>query len=458
MSDYLPQDLVIDILTRLPVKSLLKLRCVCKSWNALIISPAFVTAHLNRDDQSLFFLCYCRDAKGRTSLYSLPFYAEPFGEYSKLDTSIEMELHSSFFVGYCNGVFCLVQNYYCSTHTLILWNPIIRKILKTPLSGFCHPKSQSPYRVLFGFGFDSLNNDYKVVRIMDIRKYSSVDFWRYKVNLKRPIKVAVYSLNARSWRSIDISLGLFQMHSDQGKQVFIDGVVYWLVYRVVNGKKKSFALSFDLSDESFDEIMLPECLASKNPSISVLQKSLALMEGAQGCCHVWVMKEYGVEESWTKEFSIDLRIFMGWPKGFRENGDILIETGGNLISFNTQSQVIVELGKFYVSFYADGYKESLVLLKESDDKRCDQTAITFAFQEFRFASFFSSVVATHVQGYGYEATEVIRMHILLATEVIRMHSLLPDSEQQIEKAKDGSLIMANEELVQVDSAGEVVEG
>ncbi|CAI9113765.1 OLC1v1014434C1 [Oldenlandia corymbosa var. corymbosa] len=41
----LPNDLVVDILARLPVKCLMKLRCVCKYWRGLIRSPDFIDVH-----------------------------------------------------------------------------------------------------------------------------------------------------------------------------------------------------------------------------------------------------------------------------------------------------------------------------------------------------------------------------------------------------------------------------
>lgn len=48
MSDYLPNEVLVDILVRVPVKSLLRFRCVSKKWNSLISSPAFINTHLNR--------------------------------------------------------------------------------------------------------------------------------------------------------------------------------------------------------------------------------------------------------------------------------------------------------------------------------------------------------------------------------------------------------------------------
>ena len=47
MSDYLPNEVIIDILKRLPADSLIRCRCVCKSWYSLISIPHFITTHLN---------------------------------------------------------------------------------------------------------------------------------------------------------------------------------------------------------------------------------------------------------------------------------------------------------------------------------------------------------------------------------------------------------------------------
>lgn len=53
MDVVLPGDLIVEILSWLPVDALLRFRCVCKSWKSLMLDLSFVKLHLQRS--------YCRD-------------------------------------------------------------------------------------------------------------------------------------------------------------------------------------------------------------------------------------------------------------------------------------------------------------------------------------------------------------------------------------------------------------
>ncbi|KAF8409669.1 hypothetical protein HHK36_005748 [Tetracentron sinense] len=48
----LRQEIVVDILSRLPTKHLGRFRCVCKSWRTSLTDPHFIKMHLNRATQN----------------------------------------------------------------------------------------------------------------------------------------------------------------------------------------------------------------------------------------------------------------------------------------------------------------------------------------------------------------------------------------------------------------------
>ena len=159
MSDYLSEEVVLEILHRLPVKSLLRFRCVSKSWNSLITTPSFINSHLsyNSSNSNKLIVRYC---------------VYPFVEAYKLiddtiDSSSDQIQHIDFpltsggrdhflLIGSVNGLFCLYE-----LERYVIWNPSIRKFITLPKP--CITVKTLSHN---GFGFDPRTNDYKVVRIL----------------------------------------------------------------------------------------------------------------------------------------------------------------------------------------------------------------------------------------------------------------------------------------------------
>ncbi|OMO61103.1 hypothetical protein COLO4_33556 [Corchorus olitorius] len=174
MSDYfnLPKELFAEILLKLPIQDLGKFTAVCKSWNSFIKTPTFISTRLNRTISStntnlLFFrLCTSKPRRWPESprlclRYSLRFDNKALDEYKKLPCPKIGKCRRFRVAGSINGLVCLVYDMgpydYTSDElrekghvyefsgkglrqrqkdfnalTFILWNPVIKKAIHLP--------------------------------------------------------------------------------------------------------------------------------------------------------------------------------------------------------------------------------------------------------------------------------------------------------------------------------------
>ncbi|KAK8623685.1 hypothetical protein V6N13_065048 [Hibiscus sabdariffa] len=245
--EHVPEDIKVEILSRLPVKSLCRFKCVSKVWRNLISDSQFVKLQLNRSIESKrqTFVMYqlfdfpCRLELDYDSLVS--------GHEAKLvaeDSWFGLKFSGNGLVmklwGSCNGLLCV----FASPRTLALVNPSTREsktILSdhdpniTPDFTFMHP-------IFGGFGYDSFNDDYKVV---------SIDSPEYI-----PTVVYVYSLKNSAWSRI----GDFP-HDGRtatriiGYSVHMNGVINWITRY---GSEPALSITaLDLTKQEFSRIPTP---------------------------------------------------------------------------------------------------------------------------------------------------------------------------------------------------------
>lgn len=153
---------------------------------------------------------------------------------------------------------------------------------------------------------------------------------------------------------------------------FCGGVIHWL------GRNKGDAddslMAFDVNDEEFKLMILPPNLDGDELLLMLLNGLLTLFDFSpfgvrQGSnhCYIWVMREYGVMESWTKLFTILPHEIVRRPLGFTEGGKkVVFESDeGKLISCdleNSQSEILQVNGP-RPHAVAVGLRESLALLE-----------------------------------------------------------------------------------------------
>ena len=135
--DHLPGDVILNILARLPVKSLFRFRCVCKSWDSLITSPYFISTHLNNNnnDHDCGYLLHMPNAV-RYIMHSSSSANSPvctvvcdctFNRISKYPIPFSFHLCLVQIIGLCNGLLCSAEhgNGPSFADVLYLWNPSI---------------------------------------------------------------------------------------------------------------------------------------------------------------------------------------------------------------------------------------------------------------------------------------------------------------------------------------------
>ncbi|KAK4589838.1 hypothetical protein RGQ29_020433 [Quercus rubra] len=275
VSSYFPQELISGILSQLPVKALLRFLCVLKQWNSIIADPDFMKIHLK---------CSIENNRDRTIIINDQI--SPSSEYFSIDFA------------------CMIINpvhpfppsrYFYSEPTswavameISLKYPLIKRYRKLPFERLEY--SRSTNGPLFAFGRDLRNDDYKVLRVVDLN-------------------VKVYSLKSNSWKGVEEEWPIDKA-SICSKPTYFNGALHFIVktpdYTTNLPRGMRLIVSFDLATEKFQVFKTPSQRTWRE-HLEVLGGHLCFisMDPYGQMNFVWMMKEYGVDSSWTRIYKIE---------------------------------------------------------------------------------------------------------------------------------------------------------
>ncbi|KAM7507990.1 hypothetical protein LguiA_018443 [Lonicera macranthoides] len=366
-SSNIPEDLIIEIFKRLPVRSILRLRCACKKWRALTRSSNFVNIHLQfsqtiASNDRLFVKHWGEE--DNTTVFSLFPYTE-LQDGLPLNLNLEYQnkdISGPYFqIAYCNGILC-VHNH---TSLIALWNPATRELKRVPFLPHIKSTDRTVVISYVGFGFDyKKTNDYKIVALVFKRNW---DFGKYVA-----VSAHIYSLRRSSWRAVDHVLVPW-IATSYDYSIYTNGFLHWAT--------KAFypsVVSFDLGEESFkltpmpifpapEKDPLPLKLASLNGLVNVIYSTIIYSE-SNTYFEVWVMKEWGVKESWTRKYIAKLPGKFLMARGLWTKGELIIEHEGSMYLYDPNSQQTIDFqfrGYRNRALEAFIYKESLVPINEN---------------------------------------------------------------------------------------------
>ncbi|XP_050384187.1 F-box protein CPR1-like [Argentina anserina] len=377
-----PEEMALQILSRMPPKTLMRFVCVRKSWCTLINSPSFVDKQLsnslhNKQSTCIFCKRYVfrdianKDVESIISLITFSYDEVGDNDHEHISYSIqdidlplsmsgvpktyrnEPELLGAvYIVGHCDGIICLVHK------EIVLWNPAIRqyKVLPKPLLDEGVINS-------LGFGSDAKSKDYKVFSFPTFGGDRSQDGER---EYSFPPQVQQYSLSTDSWTEIDASR-LETETTDvypQFFQMYFNGIWYWIgceqqkefmcVYDTMDEEwVRQVIIVFDTNHQMFEDMLFPNSLYGPmvpclEMRIIVWNESVALFgqyfySDADDLFGLWVMDDI-VKGSWTKQFTLQAIVGARMVLELWKSDEILMVANDNRIfSYNIRTEEIIYL-------------------------------------------------------------------------------------------------------------------
>ncbi|PIA63943.1 hypothetical protein AQUCO_00201334v1 [Aquilegia coerulea] len=219
-------------------------------------------------------------------------------------------------VGSCNGLVLLAAGAYYDP--VYVCNPVIGEYMSLPASN-----KKMGFEILSGIGYDQVADEYKVVRLI-INFMDPTDVPNCKMEAE------VYTLGSGKWRKLGNFLYPLCKRSCQ---VLVKSSLHWLTHE---NRGSATIIAFDVGREEFQTMSSPPEFAHR---VDCEDCELDLAElGGYLClfaywfdnrCEIWVMKEYGVNTSWTKQHVVSrnvcgLRDVVFRPVTMMKNGNILL--------------------------------------------------------------------------------------------------------------------------------------
>ncbi|KAL3648708.1 hypothetical protein CASFOL_005111 [Castilleja foliolosa] len=331
---YLPEEIMIDVFSRLPAKSVGKCRCLSKQWLDLLSTKQFIKSHLARAKQEKLILT--------TPKYTIR-SVDTIKGYDRGTASRDLKLlevpgHWVEVLGSCDGLLLLFN----SAAELFMVNPITLEQARIPHSPLAFDYHEG--KTIYGFGYDRVRDDYNVVTARYYYKLNAMN------DLDTLIDMYVYSAKRGFWEMIkNPSYDCIYPVNPCGAGAYVNGAYHWLGARRRDLDCNVIA-AFDFDKEVFSEIPPPSGVDRKD----LLSFTLGVLEGclcvigdvnnSQGM-DVWIMKEYGVADSWSK-LSFD-GYHLGdlfKPLCFVWEGEVvLVVKGPRLVAYNVKERTLRDL-------------------------------------------------------------------------------------------------------------------
>ncbi|CAL5391088.1 unnamed protein product [Camellia sinensis] len=351
-----------------PKSSSFPCQLVSKHWLSLISDPHFVNLHLSRSPVSLLLKPFYNRGSNQLHLVDLQTLHKirPREAQLKLNPKINFPLLGRQIVNSCNGLLCLCND----NSEIFVCNPILGDYITLP----CPINDRIYYdRTINAFGFSPKTNKYKVIQFVLQRVVESFDPITEFCTYRDGAKAKIYTISEGLWRNIE-SVPYYLTNCSFNS--FVNGAVHWLNCA---GDSPDFICCFDFGSEQFR--VLPEPpefgLHKEFPDhicLGVLRDCLSVCDFFSPLrIDIWLMKDYGIKEFWSKELVIESGIGKSGNWGSYEpimmlkSGEILMLVNKDvLMLYNPMLGSFKKLNIYGIKseFYGIAHIPSFVSLKD----------------------------------------------------------------------------------------------
>ncbi|KAL4183875.1 hypothetical protein AMTRI_Chr11g100480 [Amborella trichopoda] len=280
----LPDDVIIQILAALPVKSIGRFKAVSKSWKSLLSSYYFALTHCSLSTSQALCLLLQGPYNDQEMFYAS---AENFNEFCLCSSKKTGFQHQGLkWVACHNGIVCCLVISKTEGSLFFIGNPLTQREF------VALPKLKFQVRYSFGFYFDTINQKFKILAITgsEIGTYlifdSSIGEWGF------PRNQPPYDKYCRGWvLSVGSACYVYSPYT-----LYTQGIDH--------------LMCFDMEREEWEIIHTPIWLTSscsyeiqeRDGRLCIIQ--VTLDEIAQA--HIWVLLQ---EKKWVHLMKIDLGQF-----------------------------------------------------------------------------------------------------------------------------------------------------
>ncbi|KAG7582288.1 F-box associated interaction domain [Arabidopsis suecica] len=291
MISDLPYDLLSEILSRVPIKSLPKLKTTCKRWYGLFKDPDFVEKKLGKAASEMVFLM-----NHEVYSISVEIHGIPKGSWASMgftgtltipeDSDLEI-----FRIHHCNGLLL------CATMDcrLVVWNPCTGQI--TWIKPRIRYNSDDIYALGCGNNKSSSLDSYKILRCCDDN---------HEIR-----ESEIYDFSSSSWRGLD---GVTANCFIECNGVTLKESAYWYASDEKETPTGKFILRFDFATERFARLCLPLTFRrdrdNKSVVVSVVgEDKLALLQQFDHRVHGL---KYSKIKIWMTDTKISEATHLSW--------------------------------------------------------------------------------------------------------------------------------------------------